>query len=81
LDADVGVPVLDRKLAGDDYGSSFTAIFDDLDQVASLAVAQRRKQPVVDRQQRTGQATSCRTPVAAARFAHRAKMAAGAMLG
>jgi hypothetical protein len=49
--ADAGVPLLGLELAGDESGCALGAVLDHLDQVAPLAVGQRREQPVVDREQ------------------------------
>ncbi len=49
---DQGMPVRDREeLAGDEGRGALGAVLDDLTQVAAFGVAQRREQPVVDREQ------------------------------
>jgi hypothetical protein len=42
------VPILGRKLTGNEGGSPLAAILDDLDEIAALGVAQGGEQPIVD---------------------------------
>ena len=39
------------QLTGDERGRPFTPIFDDLQQIATLGIGERRQEPIVDRQQ------------------------------
>jgi hypothetical protein len=41
------MPVLDRQLAGDNRGSAIMAVFDDLQQVATVFITERREPPVI----------------------------------
>ena len=50
------IPVLYRKLAGDDRGSRVIAIFKEFEQVAPVFITERREPPVIQAQQvRLGQ--------------------------
>ena len=41
------VPVVDRELAGDECGSAFVAVFEDLEQITALLVGHGRETEVV----------------------------------
>ena len=60
--ADIGMPVTDGALAGDDGGAGLVAVFDDLQQVPAFPVGGRGKQKIVDDEQlrlgQPGQASS-----------------------
>ena len=48
---DGGMPGRGRQLAGDQRRGAFAAVFEDLEEIAPLAIRERREQPVVDGQQ------------------------------
>ena len=45
------VPGGRRQLTGDERGRAFTAIFDDLEEVAAFGIGERRQEPIVDGEQ------------------------------
>ena len=49
--ADELVPVVNGHLAGDERGAPVTAIFDDFDEIAALAIAERGQAPIVQDQE------------------------------
>jgi hypothetical protein len=49
--AEVVVPLVDRNLAGHQRGTHAVTILDDLQQIATVLVAQRREPPIIQNQQ------------------------------
>jgi hypothetical protein len=45
------MPVLDGQLAGDQRGPAIMAVFDDLQEVATVCITERREPPVIQDQQ------------------------------
>lgn len=49
--ADELVPVVDGDLAGDEGRAATAAIFDDLEEIAALAIAERSQAPIIEDQE------------------------------
>ena len=47
----VGMPMLDRHLAGDDGGAALMAVVDDLEEIAPLFAGERGEPPVVENEE------------------------------